>query len=90
MSDTELLQRAMQGEIVGDGTRQLELLASEYAKLRDAVLRIVPYVMGTIGPGCHFPSERRKDWIEIHAGRANSSYHQLQQLERIANREVSP
>lgn len=48
---------------------------------------VMPYVMATISPGCHFKSKERPDWIEIHAGRANSSYEQLQAIATLVEKQ---
>lgn len=37
----------------------------------------IAYTCGTIAPGNYFPSEKRPKWVEVHGGRAHSSYRQL-------------
>lgn len=63
---------------------QLDHISKLYEKLRKSVIEAVPYVRATISPGNHFESKTRPGWIEIHAGRADSSYHFLDQLEKLA------
>lgn len=38
------------------------------------------YTGATVAPGNHFPSKERTEWVEVHGGRAESSYHFMQQL----------
>ena len=56
-------------------------------RLREKVRSVVPYVTATLGPGSTIPSEKRKDWVEVHKGRAFSSNNQLEGLLKLANEE---
>ena len=65
---------------------QLEHVTKLYKKLQDEVLRVVPYVQATVSPGNRFASKdlNRRDWVEVHLGRADQSYHMLRDLEAKA------
>jgi hypothetical protein len=42
---------------------------------------VIPYVTATLSPTIR--SERDKDWIEVHAGRAGSSCNQLESILKL-------
>jgi len=51
--------------------------------LIDKLKAVVPYVASTLSPGNTFKIQNRPEWIEVHSGRAQSSYQQLQSLMRL-------
>ena len=51
----------------------------------DQLWNALEYTRATIGPGGYLESKERPDWIEIHKGRAHSSYNFMTQAIDIVN-----
>lgn len=51
MTDTELINHAMDGIVIGKGIRQVELLVERNTALRDALNNIIRHVEITVGVG---------------------------------------
>lgn len=51
----------------------------------DNLWNALEYTRATISPGCYFKSEKDPDWIEIHKGRADSSYRFMTQAIDLVN-----
>lgn len=68
--------------LVPDGSQMTD--EQKLAKLIQNIEESVPYIEATLSPGNHFKSKERPDWIEIHGGRASSSYNQLKHLLNLA------
>ena len=76
---------------IGEERNELAFkLGEEVAKnerLREAIVRVVPYVRATLlrGNRCEVPG--KPEWEGVHVGRAESSIVQLTNLERLATKK---
>ena len=57
--------------------RKKDLLILKLRRFVEKVASVTPYVSATLSPG-NIIRTKRPGWIEVHSGRAISSYHQLE------------
>lgn len=64
----------------GHGTPVLVVKLREFVAWLKNVNNAAAYTEATVSQGNSFPSKERPEWVEVHGGRANSSFHFMMEL----------